>query len=34
MQKVKPTEPYFVRMMETERQNFERQLGKALQVRN
>jgi type I restriction-modification system DNA methylase subunit len=34
MQKVRPTEPYFVRMMETERQNFERQLGKALQVRS
>jgi type I restriction enzyme M protein len=34
MQKVKPTEPYFVRMMETKRQNFERQLLKALQVRS
>jgi len=34
MQKVKPRRLYRVRMMETERQNFERQLGKALQVRN
>ncbi|MFA0759022.1 MAG: hypothetical protein NOOUEUKL_001692, partial [Candidatus Fervidibacter sp.] len=34
MQKVKPKRLYRVRMMETERQNFERQLRKALQVRN
>ncbi|WP_456331815.1 HsdM family class I SAM-dependent methyltransferase [Fervidibacter sacchari] len=35
MQKVKQGKSsYCVRMMETERQNFERQLGKALQVRN